>query len=347
MRAKLGLLIAGGLSATLLLLAVAVPAYAAGLRDDRVVFGDDVTVGEGEVLQGDVVVFDGNATILKDATVTGSVLVFGGNADLSEGTVVENAVAVLGGNAHLAGRVEEDLIVAGGTARLEGTASVGGELVSLGGSVSRDPSAVVEGGVTERGPFPRIFIWRGFEFQVIGVVINAFVLAALALLVALFLPNHTARVAEAISRAPAMSGGMGLLTGVAAPILMVLMAITLCLIPLSVAGALVFAAALLMGWIGLGTLVGNRLGASFKWESLGPAGTAAVGTFLFTLVVQGLGLIPCLGWLVELAAWLVGLGAVVLTRFGRQAYLPTPTAPAPPAQPAPPAPLEGGEAPAT
>lgn len=306
------------------------PAYAAGLWDDRVVFGGDAQVTEGEVVDGNLVVFGGSASIAEDAQVTGSVLVFGGSASVAEGAQVNQSMMVFGGDTTLAGQVVQDLVVLGGETTLEDTAKVGGEVVSSGGRVTREEGAVVGEGVTQAGDGPRVVVRRGPLARAASVLVNASVLAVLALLVVLLLPNHTSRVAETISSAAVASGGMGLLTALAVPVLLLLLAITICLIPISAVGGVVFGAALLMGWSAIGLLVGNRLAVAFNRQNLSPPAAAALGTFLFTIVAQALGFIPCIGLLVHATAWLLGLGAVVLTRFGRQAYLPPAAPPLPP-----------------
>ncbi len=257
-----GLLLAGvillGLSPRL--------AYAAGLADGRVVFGGSTLVGNDEVVTGDIVVFGGNVTVAQGGRVAGSVVIFGGNVSV-------------------AGAVDGDLVAFGGSGNLAGTARVRGQLVTLGAAIHREAGAQVEGGESRVGSGPPDFVigprWPGLVFvgaplsRAAGVILNAAVLAALALLVVIFWPDQTARVAETVARAPLHSGGMGLLTGVAAPVLLVLMAITICLIPLSLLGSLLFAATLLFGWIALGLLVGNRVAVALNWQSLSPA---AAGT---------------------------------------------------------------------
>ncbi len=57
----------------------------------------------------------------------------------------------------------------------------------------------------------------------------------------------------------------------------------------------------------------------FRW-SLDPAAAAGVGTFVVSLVANGIGFIPCIGWLAPLFVSAVALGAVLLTRFGKQGY---------------------------
>jgi hypothetical protein len=81
--------------------------------------------------------------------------------------------------------------------------------------------------------------------------------------------------------------------------------------------------ALLFGWIAVGMEIGCRIAKLFNVE-WAPAVSAGIGTFVLFFVLGGLGeLIPCVGLLplIFVGAW--GLGAVVITRFGTQDYIPT------------------------
>ena len=77
------------------------------------------------------------------------------------------------------------------------------------------------------------------------------------------------------------------------------------------------------GLISLGTELGNRFAGIFKsqWH---PALAAGAGTFLLILVINGIeAAIPCLGLLPKIIIGVLGLGSVLLTRFGTHAYAPT------------------------
>jgi hypothetical protein len=173
----------------------------------------------------------------------------------------------------------------------------------------------------------------------LGMALRAFgwavTLGVVALLVLLFWPDQTHRVGQAIQAAPAAAGLMGLLTAVAGAVLFSVLLLAACL---GLFGWLALVAAALFGWIALGTLVGVRLAPVLKLNDLHPAAMGALGTFSLTLVVEALRLVPCLGPLLAAALACVGLGAVILTRFGTQPYFTTPPV-APPATP-PPAPVE-------
>ena len=308
-------------------LAFAGPAYASDCNNAQSVFGDSYTLGEGETLNSNLVVF-------------------GGNVAIEEGATVNCSVVVLGGNVEIAGAVDEDVTV------------IGGELSAVGGSISRDEGAEVKGGETQgfnwEGSRPFRFLPIPFRFvdpvfyvvqAALNVVFSAIAMGLLALLVVLFWPDQTARVSAAVTTAPVASGGLGLLTLIAVPVLIVVTAITICLSPFSAVGALVFAAAILFGWMALGMLVGARLTAALNLRNLSPAVSAGIGTLLFTLAANVIGwVVPCVGWVVPVMLAAIGLGAVALTRFGTRPYLsglpPQPTQPTPPPPPAP----DAGEA---
>jgi hypothetical protein len=316
------------LSAIVAILALVFPMTAmaaAGPGDTKIILGSNYTLESGEVLDSDL-------------------LILGGNANLEEGSIVEGSVFVLGGNIDIAGEVEGDLGVLGGNVHLTSSAIVRGDVATLGGTVTRGPGSVIEGDITSSFgididssipsfptdfdfptmptfSFPRILpLW-----SVLWAVFRVFVLAALALLVVMFWPEPTRRIADAAITQPFAAGGLGLLTAIAGPVLLLVLLITILLAPLSVIGFILFVAAGVFGWIGLGFEVGRRIALAMKWELQDPA-AAGLGTLLLSAVAGGIGFIPCVGWLLVVLAASLGLGAVMLTRFGSMAYLGSATA---------------------
>lgn len=312
----------------LLLVASATPVFADG-DDGKVVFGGSFTLESGEELDGDLVVFGGSAVLERRSQVDGNVV-------------------VMGGSASVAGEVDGDVVTFGGNVEVRATAVVDGDLVTIGGNVEREEGSVVRGseveglefeGIPRFWSFPTRFsfdrgvdLWSRFIFNILRDTFVALALAALGLLIVLFWPEQTEVVGQAVLAAPLPSGGVGLLTGLVAAALMVLLAITICLSPVAF---LLFVATLvagLFGWIAVGLLVGQRLLEAFKVKGVTALAAVAAGTLLISLLRA----IPCLGALVTFVVGCAGLGAVVLTRFGTQTYpLPKPVPPTPPV-PAPP-----------
>jgi hypothetical protein len=118
-----------------------------------------------------------------------------------------------------------------------------------------------------------------------------------------------------------------------APIMLVMLAITVILIPVSLLAAIVLVVATAFGWIAVGYEVGRRVAQAFQWV-LQPAVSAGLGTLLLTFVIGAVSWVPCVGWIAFPLVGSLGLGAVLLTRFGSQDYHPAPVSYSPPA-PAP------------
>lgn len=303
-----------------LLLAPASPAYAQSGDPGKIVFGDNFTLKSGETLNGDLVVFGGNVTVEKDADLNGNLVVFGG-------TISSN------------GNLNGDVVVFGGQISLAEKAVVAGDVVTIGGQVNQAEGAKIKGEVV-KNVAPDIQIPSGgrippdvtppqinFDFNpfwtVAGIFSRALIIAALAMLMVVFLKPQMDLVSQAIVKQPLMSGGVGFLTVFGGPISMVIislvMIVTLILIPVAVlvifVGVLAIVLAWLFGVIALGNEVGERFTQSIN-QTWAPVFTAGFGTFLLMLVGGALGQIPCVGWVFVALIGLVGVGAAVLTRFG-------------------------------
>jgi len=307
-----------------LLLAFSVTPVFADRGGGRVIFGQSFTLKSGEEIDGDLVVL-------------------GGSVVLERGSRVDGNVVVVGGSAKVAGEVAGDLVTFGGNVVLRSTAAVYRDFVTLGGNVQQEAGAVVRGNVVEsfesKG-FPRFWtfptrlsfnrgtdLWSRSIFNVFRDIFVALALAALGLLIVLFWPKQTEAVGQAVLIAPLPSAGIGLLTGVVAVVLMVLLAITICLSPVAFLLGVAMLVAGVFGWAAVGLLVGQRLLETFKVKGVTPLMAVAAGTLLISLLRA----VPCLGAIMAFVVGCAGLGAVVLTRFGRQTYpLPAPVPPAPP-----------------
>jgi hypothetical protein len=342
------------LAASMLVLASPVLASASldgGGGEDKVVTGGTYTLAAGDTLN--------------------SLTVLGGSATVEDGAEVKTTVTVYGGHVVIGGEVGEDVAIIGGSARLLSTAEIKGDVVSVGGGYTVEPGAEIRGSEI-RGPaglpegvsnpwvrvFPFIFTWPSGSFSWNGAdifwllvrrlaeaVLWTVGLSLLALLVVALWPRPMRNVSAAITSAPAPSLGMGLLTFLVGPILMLVTAITFCLLPISIVIAIVWVAALLFGWLAVGALLGEWLASVFRWNRLHPALTAALGVFLFQIIASIINLIPCLGQIILFVLAMFGLGAVTLTRFGASPYLRA--APGGPAGSAPASPEPPGPAPAS
>ncbi len=325
---------------------------------------------------GDKLVIGGAYSLSDGETLDGSLMILGGTADLEQGSVVEKDVTVIGGTINVDGQVKGNVSAVGGMVSLGSTAVISGDVNTLAGQLTRDDGAQIAGQINSgnTGPFalvvpgtiqipgleklPPITLPRDVNAPAVGIHLNpvwdglwwlirSFFGAALAVVVALFLSQRTERVADSVMKNPLVAGGMGCLTTLIVPLILVVLAITICGIPFALIGAFALWLAWGFGIIVIGFEIGKRLAQLFKADWAIPV-SAGAGTFALTLGLNGVSaLVPCIGWMAPAAVGLVGLGAVLLTRFGGRVYpydepgsggalpesrLPEPLPPAPPAE---------------
>jgi hypothetical protein len=285
--------------------------YAQGPNPDdgRVIFGSNFTLESGDTFDGDLVVFGGNVTIEEKATLNGNLVVIGGTIDSS-------------------GQTEGDVVVVGGQVKLEKSAVVAGDLVTIGGQMERAEGATIKGEVINNVapdiqipngrippvvpgapglpdvPRPNFNINFNPFAEVFWIFFWAVIVSAFAMLLALFWQPQLERAGSLIVSQPLMTGAIGLL----ALFLGVILFITI-LPPLIVAFAWLF------GIVAMGSEVGARFtkGINQVWS---PVLTVGFGTFLLMLVGGAVGLIPCLGGLIQLLLGLLAIGGAALTWFG-------------------------------
>ena len=302
----------------LLTLAIPTPAFASESSDGRVVLGGTYRLESGEILDGDLAVIGGAAYLEEESRVTGSVL-------------------VLGGNLEVYGQIDGDVIIVGGNTNLGPAASIKGDVATLGGNLNAE-AAQIQGEIISGTDFAIPYDFENFEFEfdrlsvpplpgfgmsiearVISYLFMSFLMTAIAVMVVLFWPKPTRTAAQVVITKPAAAGGLGLLTLFVVMPVLTLLIVTVCLIPVSLVGFLVFGVAWVFGIVVLGYEVGNRLEKALN-QDFQPVLSAGLGTLVLSLVVGGIVFIPCFGFLFSLLVGAFGLGAVLLTRFGTRTY---------------------------
>ena len=303
--------LAGLVFILLLLVAMAAPAaFAQGITGDKVVMGDNFVLKGGETL-------DGNLAVL------------GGTAQIDNGATVNGDVSVLGGAVTIDGTVTGNVSLLGGTLRLNESAVVEGNLANFAGSVQRAQGAVVRGNTfsglrapsginpapvaptfmiqreTPRGWFSRFINWQ------LGTIGSLLLMGLLGLVLVVTAPRAISRVASAAAFQPAAAFGIGFLTLIvgllAGAILLIACGLGLLVWLALVAGSV-------LGWIGAGFWLGQRLLRGLKTNAPSSIAEVLVGVVLITFLSR----LPCIGWLFWIVFVSLGLGAVVLTRFGTQ-----------------------------
>jgi hypothetical protein len=296
------------------------PVTALAAPPDAVVIGNSYTLENGQVLNDDLFILGGNVNLMSGSTVNGNVVLIGGSAEA-------------------AGTINGNLTVLGGTLNLASTFILHGNLTTGGTTVSRAPGAQISGQINSTGSYPIVVLPGQVQIpnvntglnpliKVGGFFLGLFLWTLAAMVLTMFIPNHIDRIARTSITQPLISGGLGLLTIIVVPILAVLLAITICLIPVSLLGLLGLVITGVFGLIVIGYEVGKRITgiAKVEWH---PAISAGLGTLLLMFVLNGVqAVVPCVGWIPKALVGLVGLGAVLLTQFGMKEYNPTPSLPA-------------------
>jgi hypothetical protein len=291
---------------------------AASTEDDRIIFGESYTLESGRTLNGDLIVIGGIVNVEVDATVNGNVVVIGGLVTID-------------------GTVTGDLTALGGTVNLEEDALIQGDLISPASYINRDPGAVVQGDQIENWETPLRDLDLPFftpgtsirtpRVQVLTIanrigrwIALSLILTGLGALLLLIMPKSTDVMTAALEAQPWQLLGFGALTALVMLFGSVILAITICLIPIVILLGLAFALAVLVGWLALGYELGKRISQSLFKTTWHPVLSSAVGNLLLYLIASGLDLIPCLGGFLVLVTMLFGLGMVVVTLFGTNPY---------------------------
>ena len=290
---------------------------------------------------------------------------FAGNISVEEGEVVDGDVVSIGGSTRVDGEVTGDAVAIGGSLELGPHANVLGDAVSVGGSLKRDPGARVGGKVVDVGggaglslgrwpwgrfsrpglfPFGALFLGAAAGvLALMSTLVRVAVLCLLSSIVLFVGREYVERVGARAAAEPLKAGAIGLLAQLLfGPLLIltiVVFVITIVGIPLLLLvpfALLAFGIVLLVGFTAVAYNLGLVANARFAWHHHNPYMTAVTGILLLVspvLIARLLGLgdwllfpmtgtLVFVGLLAEYLAWTVGFGAVALLRFERP-----PTAP--------------------
>ena len=264
--------------------------------------------------------------ILKPGEIwDGELLVSGGQVDLKPGSRLNGSLYVLGGSVKAAGEISGDVSILLGELSLTQDALIRGSLSVGGGVLQRASQAQILGGTITSSagqiPDPQRRSTRSLANRLASILIESPILAALAYLAVHRFPRQIANIEHSASNYTLLCGSLGLLTWFVGISLLVLMAFTILLIPVTLVGIGILLLATAFGAIPFALLLGRWTAQRLKWK-LTRAGKAAAGMVLLVSIVELSQLIPWIGALPALALMLVGFGAVLLTRFGLRRYNP-------------------------
>ena len=280
-------------------------------------------VPKGEVHQGDLVAIMGDVQV--EGTVSGQIVVIMGSLELS-------------------GTAEGDVVSIMSRTKIHDTAEIGGQLVNIGGSLSRDAGSRVAGEIVDINFFrfiPFAGMAGGWSALLrLILIIKLIMLAALfliLLLVTALIPRRLSVMADAFPRrwGWALLVGLGAYTAVV--IGCVVLAITLIGIPLAIALGFAMFVTKCVGLASILFLVGHTAGRNLFGRDLPHLASVLGGFFVYAL----LSLVPFFGSAFRLTINLLAVGIVLLTRFGAEPAPPRGAQPALSAAPVPSPPAAG------
>jgi hypothetical protein len=298
---------------------------------------------------------DGWTEIERSSHSGGARVRIGGGVEVKEGEVVGDAVVAVFGSARIDGRVEGDVVAVGGGIYLGPHAYVRGDAVAVGGGITREPGARVFGDLNEvRVGFPSVGPWlrlrplRGWSWfggpwgaseELFASMTRMAVLALLAAMFVAIWARPVRRIMFAVETDPWRAGFAGLAAQLFfVPVLVltvVVLAVSIVGIPLLLLvpfGLVLAVCLLIVGFAAASCAVGDAVGRWAGNRTLTPLASLAVGLAVvwgltFVARIGGLAggplrvvlaVVLAAGVVVEYVAWTVGLGGVLMTRFGRR-----------------------------
>ena len=254
-----------------------------------------------------------------------NVISFGGNVVI-EGRVKQSVVA-FGGTITVSGEVGEAVVGIFSNIILKSTASIQGDVVSLGGLLEKEPGCSITGDTVyvnsselgkrffKQGLFKGIFAFPLFPIFLIIKLIGIFLWLIAAIVVAAIVPRPIVRAAAEVRSSfwPVFWTGLlaiVIFTGLA--IFAALLCFILIGIPIAIA---LFWAGLIVkifGRVVLFYVLGESLLRALGVKKIPAVGASLVGL----LIVSFVGLIPFLGFLFTFVLGILGWGVVIRTKFG-------------------------------
>ncbi len=276
----------------------------------------------------------------------------GEDITIEENQVVSGDVVSIGGNVTVRGKVRGDAVSIGGNVKLEGTGSIEGDAVSIGGSVQRGPEAHLGGQNVGMRFVPMGLLGlarphRRFGFLSVTLHLVWMLFLLLAAWIVVGLAERRVRVTAAYVETHLWwSLGTGLAVLILYPVAFLLLCVTIVGIPLALISPVALLLALIVGGLIVASLVGLRLIGGNATDRAGLIRAVLLGVVLFEGVpliasllrlasgpLHFLGIaVAVFGEAVIFVSASIGLGAIILSRFGR--VQPAPAAPVAPAVPA-------------
>ena len=296
----------------------------------------------------------------------------GAGIRVAEGELIEGDVVAVGGSVHIDGTVEGDVVAVGGGVHLGSNAVVDGDVTSVGGTIDREPGAVIHGTVDEVAFGAPHIAWGadwgpGPFFAGVTGLIGTIVWITILLLLVCLAYLFARRPIERMEYRVGTSAWKAALVGLVAQLLFIPALVLTCVVlAISIIGipflllvpfavlALVIGA--LLGFTAVAKRLGHTAEDRFGWRHANPYLSIVIGVGLIMMTSffgNALGVVggplkvfgavlTILGIIAQYVAWTIGLGVLLLTRFGTRYRWSDGETPEPVPAPPPPVPATHG-----
>jgi hypothetical protein len=249
-----------------------------------------------------------------------NIIKVGDDITIEEGTRVNHIIAI-GGQVTVYGVADGNVVSIGDSIVLAASSIVGGNVISVGGVIARGSGSEVYGSLTEvnasnLSQFLATVLdseWDGWSwlFAILSIILYLGLLI-LAILLVILIPKPLRVISDNVARNPYKTGFwglLGLILVVPLALLLTISVIGVVLVPLEISIAI---AGGLIGFIAVSRLVGHRIFVVLKK----PEQTYMRETIWGVTFLWFVGWVPYVGWMLKVFVILLGLGGVLVTRFG-------------------------------
>ncbi len=256
--------------------------------------GGAVTIHATDVQCSDLTVVGGSVTIA--GTLRGNILVFG------------STVTIDGG-------VSGDITLFGGSITLRSGSHVYGTIHLYGSQEIKENGAYFNGWIDDHSRNYWFFGLQAFNFPFWFL----FVMIPLGLLCTWLFPEHSTLVRATIEQHWRRSLFVGLLSLLLAPVLLLILLTTIIAIPVALIVLVALVVAGTVGVIAVSWSIGEQILHAMSTRPI-TRKKRYIAIVLGLLALAIFGSLPVLGWLISIAASMIGLGGVLLSRFGTRLY---------------------------
>ncbi len=239
--------------------------------------------------------------------------------DINQGQYLSmNDLLAINGDVNVKGQVANDVVAVLGDVHLFPTARVGGDVIVIGGKLTKDEGAVVSGDTVQRGlegAFAMSEIPSVPTGSVNMLTVNALMflgLLGLGILFAALMTRQVGTISSYIEKSWWKSLLWGILGGLLIMPIAGILAVTIIGIPLILVEAVLISLALALGLVAVSQLIGKKVTRALRRPGQPMMLEVVVGIIVLFLV----NLVPFVGGIVCVLASTMGFGSALVNRLG-------------------------------